>query len=572
MDYQKLVEDIKDRLDIVDVVSEYVELKKSGNRFKGLCPFHSEKTPSFTVSTQRQIFHCFGCNTGGDMVAFIMKHEGMGFVEALLLLAGKAGIEVDALRGGADRSEAAKKTIALLKVATDFYRHALMKSPRGLSYLKGRGLDEETMERFSLGYAPEGWEGLCTHLKKAGFSQEDMLAAGVAAQGAKGVYDFLRGRVVFPIINAHGDAIAFGGRIIGEGEPKYLNTPETALFKKKRTLFGFNLAREEIGKKGLAIVVEGYLDVITCHSHGISNVCAPLGTALTEEHARVLKRQADRIIVVFDGDQAGINAAKRALEALLKESVPARALILPDKKDPDSFLRTEGPQEFLRRLEESRDFIDFMIQSEGRDLDNLRRIYQAIGNVRDLVLKSKLVTDLAQRASLSESVLREMDSPRPAGRPVARSIARSIERRAVRRPVKRGLTPETVFLAVLLGFPGAAGILRERVKVEDLEDPLAQKVFAALLCAGEPPPTIHTLTSLCSEEEISRLTAIAAEPFITEDEVDKNIADCIRTLRLKKMERSLAEIAAEMESATDPEHQRALMKRHLELINEKKTI
>jgi DNA primase len=326
---QEIIEQVKDRTDILDVVSGYVTLSKAGQNFKGLCPFHSEKSPSFMVSPSRQIFHCFGCGTGGNAFTFVMKMEGTSFPETVRELARKAGIAVPEAAQGTRPSQDAgnrEKLEQLNETAQAWFAHNLAQAEAGREarlYLKERGMFEDTLEAFGFGYAPESWDGLLKHLLKTGYTLPDLLAAGLITtkegagrnpKDASGYYDKFRGRVMFPIRDLRRKVIGFGGRILGEGMPKYLNSPETPLFSKSRALYLLEKAREAAGKTETLIIVEGYFDAIALHQAGITNVVATLGTALTPDHIRIIRRYATKAVLLFDPDEAGVRAALRTLD------------------------------------------------------------------------------------------------------------------------------------------------------------------------------------------------------------------------------------------------------------------
>jgi DNA primase len=353
------VERVKTGSDIVAVVSEYVHLNKKGKSFWGLCPFHSEKTPSFHVDPDKQIFRCFGCNKGGDVFSFVMEKKGLSFAEALTELALKAGITLEKEK----RQSSSEKKIYYdaNRAAMAFFEQQLASS-RGEDarrYLSGRGITEETIRIFHIGFAPDSWDSLSTYLKGKGISHSAAEKAGlIAPRKSGGFYDRFRGRVMFPIIDLTGEVIGFGGRVMGGGEPKYLNTPESPIFEKKRVLYNLHASRNQV-RQGGAVVVEGYMDVVSLANAGFSSAVATLGTALGEDHVRLLRRFTDDITLVFDGDSAGRNAMVRALEPFLASDVIPRVVILPQGKDPDDIAR-EGIGIWNSFLSSAQDIWDLM--------------------------------------------------------------------------------------------------------------------------------------------------------------------------------------------------------------------
>ena len=367
-------QDLLNRVDIVDVVSRYVQLKKGGANYVGLCPFHSEKTPSFSVSPAKQFYHCFGCGAHGNAIGFLMSYASMGYVDAVKDLASQVGMQVPESRPPTPQ-EAARRSretdlADVMEKAMDFYRAELKRSPRAVEYLKGRGLTGEIAARFRIGYAPDDWQGL----KKAfeDYAKPFLVEAGLVIENDGKRYDRFRDRVMFPIFNARGAVIGFGGRVMGEGEPKYLNSPETPLFEKGRELYGLVQARDAIRTEGYALVVEGYMDVVALAQYGVANAVATLGTATTPVHVAKLLRLAEELVFCFDGDAAGRKAAWRALEVslpLAPDAKPIRFLFLPDGEDPDTYVRKHGAEEFRRRVREAETLSQFLLAQLRADSD-----------------------------------------------------------------------------------------------------------------------------------------------------------------------------------------------------------
>jgi len=331
----EIVEEIKNRIDIVDFINSYVPLKRAGQNYKALCPFHTEKTPSFMVNRERRSWHCFGCDEGGDVISFVEKIHNLSFVEALKLLAEQAGIPFQ-LTG--DSRERAKKALLyeILEAATRFFQKELFLAENKAvrDYLQERGLDKETVLRFRLGYAPSSWERLSKSLIKKGFSEKDLLAAGVVFRGKQGIIDLFRNRIIFPVFDLLGKPVAFSGRIFGKDEPKYLNSPETPIFKKSQILFGLFHSKEAIREKGYAILVEGNFDLLVAYRFGTKNLIAPCGTAVTEDQMQLLARYTNSLAVAFDGDSAGQKAAFRASILAARADLSPRIVALPEDKDP----------------------------------------------------------------------------------------------------------------------------------------------------------------------------------------------------------------------------------------------
>lgn len=386
---QSFIQDLLNRVDIVDVVGKYVQLKKGGANFMGLCPFHNEKSPSFTVSPTKQFYHCFGCGAHGSAIGFLMEYSGQSYPEAVRELAQSVGLSVPEERDRlppAQRAEQQAKSVALsdaMTRATDFYRKQLRTAPQAIQYLKGRGLTGEIAAHFGLGYAPDDWQGLEAVF---GSYRDDAVAAPLVegglliestekrdADGKPRRYDRFRDRIMFPIRNTKGNVIGFGGRVMGQGEPKYLNSPETPLFSKGTELYGLFEARHAIRENGYVLVVEGYMDVVALAQLGFANAVATLGTACTTVHVQKLLRQTDAVVFSFDGDAAGRRAARRALEACLPhiaDNKTIRFLFLPAEHDPDSYVREEGTDAFARQVQTAMPLSRFLLQvvTEEQDL------------------------------------------------------------------------------------------------------------------------------------------------------------------------------------------------------------
>jgi len=362
---EETIREIRDRVDIVGLVGRYVELKKAGRNLKGLCPFHNEKTPSFNVQPDRQIFHCFGCGEGGDVITFLQRHDGLSFPEAARMLARELGIEIPEESGG--DSGLIARLASANDTAQGLYREALSSEcgSAAREYLARRGLDSESCARFGIGYAPDSWDALGKELVRQGLGADDGERAGLVKprQRGGGHYDHLRDRVVFPIFDVRGQVIGFGGRALSdEQQPKYLNTPETPLFRKREALYGFPFALEAIRRRQRVIICEGYFDRIALERSGLGESLATCGTALTPEHARQLKRRTRDVILLFDGDAAGQKAIERALEVLLPEELNVRAASLPEDHDPDTYLAAHGAEALQKLVEAAPDALEVVMQ------------------------------------------------------------------------------------------------------------------------------------------------------------------------------------------------------------------
>ena len=412
------IEEIKNRVDIVDLVSEYLTLKKAGRNFSGLCPFHQEKTPSFTVNRDKQIFYCFGCGEGGNVITFLMKIADKTFPEAIKDLAEKTGVVLPPVSSGREgrQKDLLKENVLNLnlKAAQQFSRNLF--SPAGSvarKYLQNRGISDEIVKQFRLGYVPDTWRSLTDYIEGSGLSLKLAEQAGLVIAGKEGsFYDRFRGRLIFPIENVSGEIVSFGGRLLDKGEPKYLNSPETPVYIKGKNLYGLNKAKEEIRKKGFAIIVEGYFDLISLGNAGIGNVVATLGTALTREHLEILRRYTVEVVALFDPDEAGKKALERSLELFLTMEMKARALVLPEGYDPDDYVRKFGRDKLEELVSESQSLSDYYIENVlggGKTFEDKRVMVKAamefIAKISDKREKELFIKRIAEKTGLNEELL-----------------------------------------------------------------------------------------------------------------------------------------------------------------------
>lgn len=417
---QRFIDDLLARVDVVEVVGERVKLKKAGRNYSGLCPFHQEKSPSFTVSADKQFYHCFGCGAHGNALRFLMEYDKLRFPEAVEQLAGRLGLEVP--REGADdpraqaRERKRKAGVNLLELSASFFRERLkMPEAQGArAYLEGRGLAPEVIDTFGIGYAPAGWEHLKRHLGERGIGEAVQVEYGLLVQREESgrTYDRFRDRVMFPIRDIKGRTIGFGGRVLGDAKPKYLNSPETPVFHKGRELYGLFEARQAVHRLERVVIVEGYMDVVALAQFGIRNAVATLGTATTDEHLSRLFRLVNEVVFCFDGDRAGRQAAQRALETVLPLMIDgrqARFLFLPEGEDPDTLVRREGAEAFQDRITCASPLSEFLFDqaAAGRDLARLEereryasQVLKAIGRLPEGVLRSLMLSELSRRTGV----------------------------------------------------------------------------------------------------------------------------------------------------------------------------
>lgn len=410
-----IIEEIKSRNDIVDIISSYIQVKSAGLNYKALCPFHSEKTPSFSISTQKQMYKCFGCGEGGDVINFVMKMENIDFMEALEFLAQKSGVEINKGKISDESKENINKKQKLYQINLDaaryFFKSMSDLNNTGYKYLKNRGLDNKVIKYFGLGYSRNDWHDLNNYLLKKGYDQQNLIDAGLAIQtkNKKNYINRFRNRVMFPIFDHRGKVIAFGGRVLDESLPKYLNSSETILFNKRKNLYGLNFAKKNI-KNDTLIIVEGYMDVISLFQYGIKNVVASLGTALTIEQAKLIKKYANKVIVAYDNDEAGVKATLKAVEILNGVSLSVKVLNLGKSKDPDEYIRTEGLDKFNISLKNAIPLIQFKINilkqkyNLNNDQDRLlftKKVANTIKNIKSPIEVEYYVNKISKETDIS---------------------------------------------------------------------------------------------------------------------------------------------------------------------------
>ena len=557
----EFLREVGERNRIEDVAASYVNLRRRGKNLVGLCPFHSEKTPSFSVSADKQIFKCFGCGKGGGAINFVMEMENLPFRDAVEVLAKRAGLEMPADTGGPSAGARARreKLLAINKQAARTF-HKWLYEPegaQGLEYLRKRGLSQRTLTRFGLGFAPNRWDALIEALAQEGYDKRDLLDAGLAVNNKDGrIYDRFRNRVMFPIIDIRGEVIGFGGRVMDDSTPKYLNSPDTPVYNKSRNVFALNIAKKS--KAGRVILTEGYMDTISLHQAGFDSAVASLGTSLTSEHAQLLSRYFPEAIISYDGDGAGIAAAQRAIPLLEKAGLKVRVLRVTGAKDPDEFIKSYGRDAFARLLDQSENQVDYR-------LDQLRAQY----NLEDDAQRVAFLQDAAQLLStLSSPVEREIYgghaaqaagvSPEVMAQEVKKAFSRRVrkqqkqqERRdltpAVQlQPKQRGLRYENIrsaraeegVIRLLLLDPSLAGDM-EQLREEDFSSPLLGKAYALLLRRARDglSTQLPLLAGELTGEEMDHLAYVAGQPESLANS-RRSLADYIAVIRGEALKRS----------------------------------
>jgi len=530
---QSFINELVARTDLVELIGARVTLKRAGSNHKGLCPFHDEKTPSFTVSADKGFYKCFGCGAYGNAIDFVMQYENRDFLEAIEILAEMQHLEIPVERGTAPGDET-ESLYEVLREADQFYRQKLRDNPEAIAYLKRRGIDGASAARFALGFAPDAWNSVVEALGGGERAVERLIRAGLAARNESGrVYDRFRNRVVFPIRDGRGRVIGFGGRLLESGEPKYLNSPDTPLFDKGRTLYGLFEARQAPGRPGRIIVVEGFIDVIALDQHGLGPALATMGTAATADNMRQLTRLSDRVVFCFDGDRAGREAAWRAVESILPfggGKVAIEFVLLPDGEDPDSFVRGRGAEAFEALLEAATPLSTFTIAhaAVGLDLDNADGRSRLAGIVLPLLKKlpqglyrELIVAELADKTGIAgERLLRQIEPEVRRDAP-ARSTAeagRSVMQRAV---------------SLLLHFPAAGAAAADVRGLDGIEAPGADLLRRLLeITAGDPKITTGQLIETFRTEAEGRWVERLAreEPIDDEDAAPRVLRDSLERI------------------------------------------
>ncbi len=502
MDLTAITEEVQNRLDIVDVVSRYVALKPSGRRYKGLCPFHSEKTPSFTVSPDKKLWHCFGCGAGGNLFTFLMKIEHLTFVEALRELATQAGVSLKDL----EREDPTRQRfLNLHQLARDFYSQTLLKTERGQrvvsEYLIPRGISADSITTFELGLAPDVPDAFCKSAMKKGFQEKEILDAGLAISRPDGLLDRFRNRLIFPIKDISGRTVGFAGRALVPGdEPKYVNSPQTPLFDKGKLLYGLYLAKDTISKTSAAVLVEGYMDVIGLFQAGVENAVASMGTSLTLEQIRLLRRFTSNVFLAYDADSAGEKASTRGISLFLEEGMIPRIIVLPPGQDPDDFIREKGLEAWQALLQEASPFIlfylNFLKQTQDWDTPEGKRkvltdLFPVLQHLRDPIILSGYLEKIADGLHLPLSRVEQEWS--------RISMRSSHPEKPGEESPKKRLTEEIRFLGALFQELERAPELAQILPVEDLQDDRVRRIYSR--CLSSEPITFSLLSAALSEDE-----------------------------------------------------------------------
>jgi DNA primase len=575
---EEILAEILSRANIVDVIAEHLAIRKVGNGYQGLCPFHTDSKPSFYVNEARQFFHCFGCGAGGNAFHFLMRFRQMTFPEAVHSLAERHGVQLPqrALSPEERRRRAQhERLLEFNDLAASYYRQVLT-GPQGIAarrYLRERGISSETQETFSLGFAPQGWKALVDYLGKQSVNLPLAERAGLIIAGKDGgYYDRFRGRIIFPIYDESGRAVGFGGRTLGEDLPKYLNTPDSPLFAKRKNLYGLHMARKAIREADSTVVVEGYTDLLTLHQFGVRNAVATLGTALTPEHLLIMKRYSPNVVHVFDADEAGDRATLRALDLCLKTGIWGRVFRLPPPHDPDSYVREVGGNAFQTELKKAIPLMDFFIhrvmgqedilQLEGKTRA-LKQLLPKLRKLPDRVSQDHYVSIVAQRLHLQEKRIHEL----------LRGDVKAAQEHLQERTLDDPSRAEKLLLQAILKQPSLARCLQGDV-LEEFQDPRTKAIGAQLArwadegVDWEAPSFEASIQDLELGQSLAQLSAHLQEV----EDPDKICEDCLKHIKRKGLDRKIHALEEEIALARDrcdDETTRKLENQKVDLVMEK---
>ena len=556
---EEILEKIKSQNDIVDVISERVRLRKSGRNFTGLCPFHNEKTPSFSVSQEKQIYKCFGCGEAGNVISFVMKEKNLPFIEAVKYLANRANIPLEMNNG--EKSKSAKKKELLYRVnveAAKFFFSNLMNNQNAKEYFLNRGIKEETIKKFGLGFANDSWNSLMFYLRKKGINDTLLEEAGLISvnkeKGSK--YDRFRNRVIFPVFDYQGRVIGFGGRVLDDSKPKYLNSPETLVFQKGTNLYGLNFALKHNMSERYFVIVEGYMDLISLHQYGITNVVASLGTALTINQARLLKRYADKVIISYDADMAGQMATLRGLEILRTAGFDVRVLNIPQGKDPDEYVRSNGKEAFLKLINSAEPLIDYRMKKaeEGIDFKNsqslilyAKRIMEIISDL-DPVEKDVYIKKASENTGIKEQTLYDILKSRMKDNR-ENNFRNNKEEDRSKLYVEPGfLKAERTLLKMMLENNEYLQYIEERISENDFILLEHKEIFTVIILGkGENINNIESFieSRLSNAKSIGELVKIKEENIFFADNIKVQINDLINEIISYKLKQRIDQLRKE---------------------------
>lgn len=581
---EDIIEQVRTENDIVDVIGDYVKLQKKGSSYFGLCPFHNEKSPSFSVSPHKQMYYCFGCGEGGNVISFLMKYENYTFIEAMEVLANRAGIELPKMEYSKEQRREKDLKTKIIEINTEAakYYHYLLKSKRGTvayNYLTGRQLSDETIVRFGLGYSDKYSNNLYGYLKSKGYKDEELRETGLFTYDEKrGVTDKFWNRVMFPIMDANNRVIAFGGRVMGDGKPKYLNSPETKVFDKSRNLYGLNIARSS--RKDYMLICEGYMDVISLHQAGFNNAVAALGTAFTSRHATLIKRYVKEVVLTFDSDGAGVKAALRAIPYLKDAGLSIKVLNMKPYKDPDEFIKALGKEEYENRIKNATNYFIFQVQVEQQNynLEDPQEKTAFHKKVAEMLLDFK---DEIERDNYLESVCKIFNIPREGLSKLVKKTGltyvgkedKTVDAPKVSTKVKKeeaSVSAQRILLAYLLDKTKWFMKVAQVISPEDFIDPFYNKVaslFWEQMESGQGNPA-QIMNHFEDEEEHKKVAQLFVSPIranLTMDEQEKAINDAVMKIKKESLDHQAANASDISQLQSIIKEQNKLQKIHITL-------
>ncbi|MDE2825216.1 MAG: DNA primase [Gemmatimonadota bacterium] len=552
---EELVNSIRSQADIVDVVSDYVTLRRSGKNYMGLCPFHDEKTPSFSVNPERQIFHCFGCGKGGSVFTFLMEHENVTFVEAVHHIARRLHITIPDTYGKREAGSEAESLARVTRFAARFFHDRLLNSDRDSvvrQYAERRGLSEETIKSFGLGYAPDSWNDLLSAAREKGIGADWLVKAGLAKTGEQRTYDAFRKRLIFPIQAPSGRVVGFGGRALSdEDQPKYLNSPESPIYRKSQVLYGLYQARDALRRQGQALVVEGYMDLLGLHEQGIQGVVALCGTALTREQARLLARYGQQAYLVYDSDQAGVRATWRAIEPLVESGLWTRIVRLPEDYDPDSYVREHGPDGFMKLVEQADSLADFMgyhanLQASGERDEVFRTLAGLIRKTTNLVHREMYREEAERRFPALQGLLAsELRHPTGPGGPGGSSTVGRDRQAPPAAPARDGdERVERDLVQLMLSDRTIAELVEGQLEPQDFKYPLYRRIVEQCLAGlgGENAYDLSGLIDTIGDEEAARVITELINTSDSGVHLEQRARDHIVRIKQKRLKESMARL------------------------------
>lgn len=553
---EDVIEKIKEQNDIVDIISENVRLKKSGRNYTGLCPFHNDKSPSFSVSSDKQIYKCFSCGEAGNVITFVMKYKKLTFLEAAKYLADKASIPLEI--AGQENNKVLRKKELLYKVNVDaarYYFASLQKIKTAKEYFLKRGIKEETIKRFGLGYAQDSWKGIINYLRTKGYKNDLLLEAGLISKNEKtgNVYDRFRNRVMFPVFDVKGKVIGFGGRVLDDSKPKYLNSPETMIFQKGVNLYGLNFAVKNGLQEDYIIIVEGYMDLIALHQSGITNVVASLGTALTVNQARLLKRYVSKVIISYDADLAGQTATLRGLEILRNAGFDVKVLTVPEGKDPDEFVRNNGKEAFLRLAKDSLPLIEYRIKkvSEGINLKDGNELVKYGEKFADILVelnpveKDVYIKKISEETSIKEQALYDLLSQEIAKKQKEDNFMNKREYTGTKLYVEPAYLKAERALLKLMFKDEFYEELKNVINLGDFIIEPHNKIYSLILQGKKADTTniISYVESRCDDVESSKeLIKIKEHEILAVTDKDRLIRDYIKQIKCFKLKLQIEDL------------------------------